>query len=240
MRAMTSADVSAAPRTQRVLRSLCHAIRQPLTAIQARAELLEDGTFGEPPPAQRSELARLQADCARLSALLQDFCDLVRGELPLAPADRGEAADLGAIAREEFTRLEASAAEAGITFEARIDARAAIAGAARHDLRRLVARLLEQALRFAPRRSSVRLELAREAAWWHLAIEDEGACPLDVDEFHRELDRLGRPDELHGLVPELALAEAWVRALGGHFALRRTVHGGLAVSALLPAAVSAP
>jgi two-component system sensor histidine kinase TctE len=240
MRAMPSVEASAAPRTQRVLRSLCHAIRQPLTAIQARAELLEDGAFGEPPPAQRSELSRLQADCARLSALLQDFCDLVRGELPLAPADRADAADLAAIAREELARLEDAAAVAGITVEAQIAARAAIAGAARHDLRRLVARLLEQALRFAPRRSTVRFALAREASWWRLAVEDDGPCPLDLLELHRDLDRLGRPDELHGLVPELALAEAWVRALGGHFALRRTDRGGLAVSALLPGAESAP
>jgi K+-sensing histidine kinase KdpD len=222
-----------APRAQRVLRSLCHAIRQPLTAITARAELLEDGVFGAPPPEQRAELASLQEDCARLSVLVQDFCDLVRGDIALAPADD---ADLAAVARAELARIEPRAARALVHLELSAEPRAPIAGASTAQLHQLVARLLEQALRFAPRRTNVLVAVTREASWWRLLVEDEGPCPLDVDELRRDLDRCERPDDLHGLAPELALAEAWVHALGGRFALRRIDGCGLAVSALLPAA----
>ncbi|MBK9385363.1 MAG: HAMP domain-containing histidine kinase [Planctomycetes bacterium] len=221
-----------APRTQRLLRSLCHAIRQPLTTLAARAELLEDGAFGEPPPEQRAELAQLQGDCARLASLVQDLCDLMRGDVPLAPA---EDADLATIARHTCTALEARAAAARISFELSAPERALLAGINARELRALVARLLEQALRFAPRQSRVQLGLAREGSWWLLSVVDEGPCPLDIHELHSDLDRLQRPDDLHGLVPELALAEAWVRAAGGHFALQRTDVGGLRVALLLPA-----
>ncbi|MBL8897181.1 MAG: HAMP domain-containing histidine kinase [Planctomycetes bacterium] len=229
----THADRPAvAPRTQRLLRSLCHAIRQPLTSLAARAELLEDGAFGAPPPEQRAELAQLQGDCARLASLVQDLCDLVRGDVPLAPA---EDADLATIARHLCAALGARATSAQITIELSAPARAVLAGTNARELRSLVARLLEQALRFAPRQSRVLLELAREGSWWRFRVTDDGPCPLDVHELRSDLDRLQRPDDLHGLVPELALAEAWVRAAGGHFALQRTEVGGLRVAVLLPA-----
>jgi signal transduction histidine kinase len=229
----THADRPAvAPRTQRLLRSLCHAIRQPLSSLAARAELLEDGAFGAPPPEQRAELAQLQRDCARLSSLVQDLCDLVRGEVLLAPA---EDVDLVQVARRACAALDESAATTRVTLELRTPERAPVDGSSARQLRALVSRLLEQALRFAPRSSRVALHIAREGSWWRLAITDEGPCPLDVHALHAELDRLERPDDLHGLVPELALAEAWVRAAGGHFALQRTDLGGLCVAVLLPA-----
>jgi K+-sensing histidine kinase KdpD len=200
---------------------------------------LEDGLFGEPPPEQRRELAELQADCVRLASQVQDFCDFLRGSHEVSTQ---ESANLEATLAHEVETLRNAGVARALHLELDLPPSTAntsttlrVCGASDLQLGRMIRRLFHQALRFAPPRTTIRVALVREAKWWRLEVEDEGPCPSDAENLRHDWDRWQRPDDLHGLVPELALVEAWVRNLGGCFALRRTDMGGLCVATLLPA-----
>ena len=126
----------------------------------------------------------------RMARLTDDLLALARLD---APANGHEPVALAALledAREEFA---AAAAARGVELEAVVEPGRAVAGD-RDVLKRAVANLLDNAVRVAPRGSSVRLAHGEQDGWAWLAVADEGP---GIAPEHQEwiFDRFWRADD---------------------------------------------
>jgi two-component system OmpR family sensor kinase len=141
---------------QRFVGDASHELRTPLTALRGNAAYI--ARHGPDPGA----LADIEADAARLSALLDDLLALAR-EDAAAPV-RGEPVDLAAIARE--------AAAADPRAEALGDS-ATVLGE-RPALERAVGNLVRNARKHGPPEGRITITTARDGARARLTVEDEG------------------------------------------------------------------
>ena len=136
--------------------AIAHDLKSPLTRMRGQAELALTGT-----PAARAgddaasgDLETLAAgvieECDRLIGLIDDMLDLSEAEAGMARLRLG-AVDLAAMVREAVELFEPSAEERGLTLRATGLAEVTVSGDARK-LQRLLANLLDNALKYTPGR----------------------------------------------------------------------------------------
>ena len=142
-----------------------HQLRTPLTGLRLRLENLAERSRGDEPTERELDAAMGEID--RLSLIVDELLILSRAgehELP------GERLDLREAARRAAERWRASAAERGIELEVDAAAEAAEGWCAAPDLERSLDSLVENALAYSPRGSTVRLR----AVPGRIAVLDEG------------------------------------------------------------------
>ncbi len=150
---------------------LGHELKNPVAAIRASAEVLEDA-IDEDPEAARRFARRILEAADRLDTLCQDLLDLSRLEArglgePDAPVD------LVAVVGAALEAQRALAAAAGVALVAELPERASARGEARW-LRVAVENLLVNALHFSPADAEVRVTLGRASGGWEIAVHDRG------------------------------------------------------------------
>ena len=219
-----------------------HELRTPLAVLGAELELARR------PGRSRDELvsavANAEDEVARLTRLTNDLLLLARsdeGRLPIRPA----AADVRVLLARSAERAAGRAGQAGVTCE--VDAPAGLAAELDEDrIRQAVDNLLDNALRFAPAGSAVRL--AARPAGEHgadllLEVADDGPgfpagfLPQAFERFKRPDISRARSDGGAGL--GLAIVAAIAAAHGGTATARNSPSGGAVVSIELPGAVGA-
>ncbi|OUC99730.1 sensor histidine kinase [Streptosporangium minutum] len=166
----------AVDRHKRFVADAAHELRSPLAILRTRLELAPPGPLA----------AEALTDVERIQALTSDLLLLARldaGE----PACHGEV-DLGQVAAEEATR---SRPRPEIRVELEVAADVVVRGSA-EELRRLVANLVDNAVRHAD--STVTVRLARDGGGAVLDVRDDGP---GIPAEHREavFDRFTRLDE---------------------------------------------
>jgi two-component system, OmpR family, sensor histidine kinase KdpD len=223
-----------------LLASLSHDLRTPLTGIQGAAGTLR-GAWEELSPEVRQDLlASIEQDVGRMARFLANIADLTRLE-------SGEVRPrLGSVAIAEV--LEAAVArlaDAPLVATGNAD----LALQMRADpalLEQALVNVLENAVKYAPAGSLVRVSTLRDGADVVLAVADEGvgiapdAMPHVFDSFYR----VHRGDRvLPGTGLGLAIARGLVEAMGGTIAAQSpnpdAPRGGLpgtVVTMRLPAA----
>lgn len=209
-----------------------HQLRTPLTGLRLRLENLAERFRGDA-PAER-ELGAAMGEIDRLSLIVDELLILSRAgehELP------GERLDLEEAVRRGAERWRASAADRGIALEVGAAAEAAEGWCAAPDLERSLDALIENALAYSPRGSTVRLE----AAPGRIAVLDEGPG-LAAGEEEVVFERFSRGSAgrrgAKGTGLGLAIARELTRQWGGDVRLRNREDGGLAATIeLAPAAV---
>jgi signal transduction histidine kinase len=142
-----------------------HQLRTPLTGIRLRLEAIAQA--GGPAAAQ-AEKAEVELD--RLSTLVDDLLALARAS---EPQPSGAAVDVSELAVEAAGRWSERAAEA----EARIEVETSVGGsvwADRDDLRHVLDNLLDNALRYTPPGTRVRVDTALRDGCVVLAVADSG------------------------------------------------------------------
>lgn len=169
----------AVDRHKRFVADAAHELRSPLAILRTRLELAPPGPLA----------AEALTDVERIQALTSDLLLLARldaGE----PACHGEV-DLGQVAAEEATR---SRPRPEIRVELEVAADVVVRGSA-EELRRLVANLVDNAVRHAD--STVIVRLARDGGGAVLDVCDDGP---GIPTEHREaiFDRFTRLDEARG------------------------------------------
>jgi signal transduction histidine kinase len=190
--------------------NVSHELRTPLTSVRMHAEMLAEGGLDE--GRRRSYAAVVEAEGARLSALVEDLLDfaaLERGTRRLEP----EPTDLGRVAAAMADAWRPIAARDGVMLEAEAASPlAALADATA--LSRILGNLIQNALRHGrPKRISL-----RAAAGPALEVADDGAG-IEASERERIFERFHRGKASKGAGLGLALSRELARAMGGDLAL---------------------
>ncbi len=151
-----------------------HELRTPLASLDGTLELLEDDlTAGHLDLEDaRERTARAREQSRRLSQLASDLLDLSRldAEVQL----RSEPLELGEICRAVAAEFELAARTGAVAIDVRQPARPCWTQADPGAVARIVRILIDNALRVAPRESSIVVEPRAQGRWAQIAVRDEG------------------------------------------------------------------
>jgi signal transduction histidine kinase len=210
-----------------------HQLRTPLTGLRLRLENLAERSRGDAPTER--ELGAAMGEIDRLSLIVDELLILSRAgehELP------GERLDLREAARRTVERWRANAADRGMKLVVLDPGNGAAEGwCAGVDLERSLDSLVENALAYSPRGSTVRLQVAPG----RIDVLDEGPG-LAAGEEEAVFERFSRGSASRrgtaGTGLGLAIARELTRQWGGEVRLRNRADGGLAATIeLAPAEV---
>jgi len=149
---------------------LSHEMRNPLAALNAAAQVLKIADPAQEPAAHaRGVIERQTTHMTRLVEDLLDVNRVVMGKATLVPGPL----DLGELA----TEVTRSWRDSGRTANHRVELTAASVPlhADRSRLEQVLYNLLDNALKFSPAGSTIRVEVFREGADAVLRVSDEGA-----------------------------------------------------------------
>ncbi len=205
-----------------------HELRTPIAAIRAHAELARDAAT----PERQHAIEQVLAGCERAARLVDQLLTLARldsgAEVPFADCE------LGAIAREELATLAQAAHSKGVTLDLEAPVPVMVRGVA--PLLGILARnLVDNAIRYSPRGTPVRVITRATAEGPCLMVEDCGPG-IEPAERTRVLDRfyrvLGTGEQGTGL--GLSIASRIATLHGAELVLEENPGGGLRASARFP------
>lgn len=228
---------------RRFVQETSHELRNPLAVMRTNLEVaLADPGAGE------AELRRtggiVLATVERLSGIVDDLLAHARRQgrpaRELVPVDAASVvtdviAEFAAPAAARHLRLEGSAASTPPVLGDRVA------------LRQALANLVDNAVRLAPQRSTIRVTAGSEGRWVWLAVEDEGPGVAAHEQdlvFRRSWKGEPQDDEAAGEPARSGLGLAIVRQIaeahGGLAALSPSEGGGSVFAIWLPTAEDPP
>lgn len=229
-----AAQVSRSNRAMRqLLGNVSHELKTPLTSIQGFSQALLDGLATDED--ERRQLAGvINQEAEAMRALVDDLLylsSLEAGELTLALDE----VDFDALVAAGVRRLAFRAREEQVTVQHDADG-APVRGDGRR-LEQVVANLLDNAIRFSPADSEVRLRTSANSDTVTLEVHNGGE-PIPEQDLLHVFDRFyqadpARSDAAHtGL--GLAIVNELVQAHGGDVAVRSTRSDGTTFTVRLP------
>lgn len=187
-----------------------HELRTPLAVIRTTAELAL--RRDRPAESYRESLSQIAAETGRMTQLVEDLLAVARSgteasQMPRSPMDLAE------LLRGVCNELGSLAETRQIGIEPQFGDRAAAVSGNRAALHRLFVILLDNAIKFSPAGSKVRIGLERRDSGIAVTIEDSGTGISQADLPHIfERHYRGAAGEGHGI--GLALADRIARAHG--------------------------
>ena len=215
--------------------NLAHDLRSPLGRIRACAEMsLANGEAkAEAKGAREAWAVNTIEECDRLLEMLNTTLDIAEADSGAArlKLDRVDLAELVATACELFQT---------VAEDRQIDIAGSIAGPCwvegdRQRLQRVIANLLDNALKYTPAGGRVRVALREQGQRVLLTIEDTGVgiTPGDLPHVFQRFYRCDQSRSQRGVGLGLSLALAFVRAHGGEIAVTSTPGQGSAFTVIL-------
>jgi two-component system, OmpR family, sensor kinase len=200
---------------RRFVADAAHELRSPVTALALQIQLAERAQTRE---ARQAAFAELGRGIERAGRLVQQLLDLAR----LEPGERAVAAaplDAARLAREVVGDYAARADALGVDLGADAPGSVMLVGA-EGELRSLLANLIDNALRYAPRGSQVTVSVRRAAAAVELEVVDAGPG-IPPEERARVFQRFQRlpGDPTRGSGLGLPIARAIAERHGGSITL---------------------
>ena len=223
---------------RRFLADAAHGLRSPIAAIGLQAELAARSRSPETLDTAHDELVRGTQRAARLVQQLLDFARLEPGTTGEVP----HALDLATLVREVLSAHAVLAEERGVDLGADMPAEVPLTGR-ESELRVLLANLVDNALRYAPRESEVTVAVRRRGATVELEVTDAGPG-IPAAERERVFERFYRVegDPTRGTGLGLSIARTIVERHHGAITLGDAHPGarmpGLAVRIVLPSGES--
>ena len=203
-------DLEGRPFVETFATDLSHELKNPVAAIRASAEVLEESALEEPVEARRF-VARIREATARIERLLSELLSLARiearGVESFAPIDLGE------LTRRAIESL--ADAQARITLHTSGDTR--VRGDELWVLRALV-NLIENGLTHGDRGARLSVEVARVEDWVNLTVVSQGSISSHVRERLFQRFVTTRSDK-GGTGLGLAIVRAVTEAHGGQVEL---------------------
>jgi two-component system sensor histidine kinase KdpD len=213
-----------------LMATVSHALRTPLTAIQASLYSLRDRTTRLPAAQRQSLLANVAAEADRLVRFVGDALTL--GRLESAPPTRPDWNDLGEVVWAALERCRPLLGDRPVTFAIPDDLPAAYFDAGLLD--QAVTALLENVAAHTPAGSPVGIEAEPVGSELSLAISDAGPGipPADRERVFGKYERIeGRGS---GVGLGLAVARAAVQAQAGRIWAEESPRGGARIVVRLP------
>ena len=200
--------------------NLAHDLRSPLGRIRACAEM--SLANGEANSAPESWAAHAIEECDRLLEMLNTTLDI-------AEADSGAArlkldrVDLGEMVLTASDLFQTVAEDRQIDIATNVTGQCWIEGD-RQRLQRVIANLLDNALKYTPAGGQVRVALGEQAQRVVLTINDTGVgiAPDDLPHIFQRFYRCDHSRSQRGVGLGLSLALAFVRAHGGDITVTST------------------
>lgn len=215
-----------------------HELRTPLSVIEAQASLAL--ARERDPVWDGAAFGRIDAELRRTHRLVDDMLWLARFDSTRRGQPQAEPVDVQVLAAQTADRFGAVAQTRGQTLEVRASAAEsdAIVTAPPEWLDRLVGILLDNACKYSPEGGAISLAVVGEGRHVRLTVDDSGPG-IPVAERGRVFDRFHRATNTPGGAGlGLAIADAIVRATGGHWHVDTSPAGGASVSVSWPRSMS--
>ena len=211
---------------RRFVANASHELRSPLTVIRTETEV----TLADPDatPEDFRRMARIVLEATdRTEALLDGLMVLARSQRGLL---RSDPVDLCVVARRAASGGMGTARGAGVRIEVQADGTATVAGD-ESLLERLVANLVDNAVRYNEPGGWVVVRAAGEDGTARVEVENSGAQvpPEAVERLTQPFERLDRARESRGTGLGLSIVRAVAEAHGGRLAIAARPDGGLRV-----------
>jgi two-component system sensor histidine kinase MprB len=221
-------------RQRQLIDDASHELRTPLTSLRTNIELLlrsEANPHRALPAADRSDLLRdVDGQMRELTGLVSELVELARDEVPVEEPER---LDLAEVVAAAVARARRRAAPKGIVIE--VTSTPSWVDGRPNMLERAVTNLLDNAVKFSPADSTVRVETTAG----EVVVSDEGPGialadqPHVFERFYRSTDARSLPGSGLGLA---IVAEA-VHTHGGTVTAGEAPGGGARLRVWLPLAV---
>ncbi len=174
---------------RRFIADASHELRNPLAVIRTNLDVvLSDPNADEKALRDTSVVVRRATD--RMSQMVDDLLALARLE---SPQQLDERVDIGEVANEIADEFTAVAQSHGIELRRSIADGNFVTGD-RYALKRALANLAQNALRFAPASSTITIAAGHKDGWIWAAVEDRGPGIPD-EEQPRVFERFWRADK---------------------------------------------
>ncbi len=219
------------------LATVSHELRTPLTSLTGYLELMVDGDVGPVSAPQREVLATMVRNADRLRGLIEDLLTVSRMEaspllLELAPTD------VPALVSDACGEIQMSAADRGHHIEVDIDARIGELVADAGKLRRVLASLLDNAVKCTEPGGRIRVCVRHAAGAAEISVSDNG-MGIDAAEVPRLFTRFFRTTAatrlaIQGAGLSLAIARQIVDGHGGTISVRSSPGVGSTFTVRLP------
>ncbi len=217
--------------------NVSHELRTPLTAIKGLIETLRDGAVDDLEKRDQF-LASIEGETDRLIRLVNDLLLLSRADSQALTLHR-ERFDMEELARACAAELAAFAAARQV--EIVVDGAPAVVNADPDRVRQVLVNLLDNAIRYSPRRQAVRVSIVSSAGIVGVTVHDSGPG-IPLADQARVFDRFYRADKSRardargtaGAGLGLAIARTLVEAHGGAIALESGEKRGTTIRFTLP------
>lgn len=222
---MAEAQEAATGALRQIGADIAHDLRTPIQRVAVRLERLGEADL---PDAARAQLAQAQDETAQIIATFQSLLQIAQLEGGQGREAFGPV-DLGALVRDMAEIYETSAEDAGARLTCSVAGPLPVTGD-RHLLSRLIANLVENALRHAPG-TDIRIALAGRT----LSVSD-GGPGIPADQCDKVLRRLARLETSRS-TPGSGLGLAMVKAIADLHGARLTLgdtQPGLVVTVAFP------
>lgn len=231
-RALQTAEQAIATRDD-VLAVVAHDLRNPLAGISMTVDLLLKTDL--PPERRRRRLHGIQDAAARIHRLVRQLLEvalLEAGELSIEAAPVSAAALL----REAADAVDLQAQERGVALGLELATADVLAMADRARVQRVLANLLDNALRHTPRGGSVTLRAGSAGSEVRFEVADTGSgiAPAEMRHLFQRFWQSRRDGSGTGL--GLAISRGLVEAHGGRITAESTPGAGSVFSFTLPRA----
>jgi signal transduction histidine kinase len=217
------------------LSAAAHDLKTPLTTVVAQAEFLERRAVREPSaPADLAGIRRVVRESKRLAGLVGDLLDATRLEQGGLVGER-EPVDLATLAQEVCAH---DTADRSIC---RVEASAPVVGAwDRRRVEQLLQNLVENAKKYSPDRTPIKVRVWQEESEARVAVEDSGiGIPAaDLPRIFERFSRASNVDDkrFHGMGLGLFICRGIVEEHGGRIWVESEVGKGSTFHVALPIA----
>ncbi len=218
---------------QDLMRAVSHDLRNPLTAIQGHAQLLQRALLAKLNDRERRSLDNILASSQRMRAMLQELSDAAKLELGQIPPN-SMPLDLPVLALDLLERLTEPAEASRISVEVHEELPQLLAD--REHLERILTNLLSNALKYSEGQVTVRLEPNRSQIKVSVIDQGPGIHPEDLPHLFERFYRARDTQKTEGLGLGLFITRRLVEAMGGQIWVESEVGKGSTFSFTLPAA----
>lgn len=216
-----------------VLSNVSHELRTPLTGILGSAQNLRDGIAGRLTREQHEYVEMIESDSGRLIRVVNELLEWSRLQSGHIQLHRSPVA-LQSLVDEVFMLLRPAAERKGVTLEYAGGAASIEADADK--LKQILINLVDNAIKFSPVDTGVRLRAEPGAGGLRIVVEDCGAgiAPEDLPHVFERFFRGRTADGTPGSGLGLAIARNLARLHGGDIALQSTPQRGSTFTLSLP------